>query len=327
MLALRDEFPAPGILTSVRESAREELDCNVPGEFQILPSESDAPPVVQIPPDLKMCDNCQREVFDPDDRRFGYPVTTCTVCGPRYTVVEAMPYDRERTTLNRFPLCDDCLREYTDVRDRRFHAESIACPKCGPTVWFEKNGAYLKPEASGPDAIRKTREALRSGEIVAVRGIGGFLLAADALNRRTLEILRERKARPHKPFAVMVDSVATARELCLVEDSAGALLASSAAPIVILPIKERAANDRFVSGVGEPAGTQSELSGVLPLDLITPDTETIGMMLPTSPLHQLLFRPLPGDPTPAFRVLVMTSRSVSPARKRGVVSPASPTHS
>jgi len=254
--------------------------------FSILESSNREDVEVVIPADLGMCPECAAEIGDPGNRRYGYPFTTCTACGPRYTVVKSMPYDRERTTMSGFPLCDKCREEYESPEDRRFHAESIACPACGPRLLL--TNAAGKPVDGDP--LRQARRELSRGHIVAVRGIGGFLLAADALNPTALTLLRERKLRSHKPFAVMAPDVRTLKSFCVVTHEAGKLLESSASPIVILDVKPEAADTER-----------------LPLDLITPDTMTLGAMLPTSPLHQLLLEPLRDDPVPLFRLLVMTS--------------------
>ncbi len=251
------------------------------GDFVIIASETSETQEVLIPADLAVCDECRREVMDPGDRRHGYAFTTCTRCGPRYTVINAMPYDRERTTMKVFPLCADCAAEYEDQADRRFHAETIACPGCGPKLWVE--------DASGNridgDPIRLARKALQQGEIVAVRGIGGFLLAADALQHEPLRTLRVRKHRPHKPFAVMAPDMETLRKYCRVDDAVRDLLESPAAPIVIVD------TDKTIPTLGR----------------LSPDTHNLGVMLPTSPLHLLLFEPLGHDPVPRFELLLMTS--------------------
>ena len=255
-------------------------------DFRILPSEMSGRPTVVIPADLALCADCRREILDPHDRRYGYPFTTCTRCGPRYTVVESMPYDRDRTTLLAFPLCPACRAEYENPRDRRFHAESIACPQCGPQLTLtDARGVAIVEE---PLSI--TRQELARGGIVAVRGLGGFLLAANAFDRHAIQTLRQRKHRPHKPFAVMAADVATVRRYCEVSPEAEALLASPESPIVILDVLPAAVRE-----------------GRLPLDLLTPDAPTLGVMLPTTPLHLMLLAPLVGDPLPAFELLVMTS--------------------
>ncbi len=242
-------------------------------EFLIVESRAEEDYSVSFPPDLAACPECLREVFDPENRRYGYPFATCTKCGPRYTVIEGMPYDRERTTLRHFPLCEECRAEYTDPHGRRFHAESTACPRCGPRL-------------SRP--LAEARRAIAEGEIVAVRGIGGFLLAIDAFNEQSILKLRLRKERPNKPLAVMARGISTVEKFCIVNKEAKDLLSSVEAPIVVLDVR-------------------GEAAGGFPLHALSPDTRTLGVMLPYSPLHHLLFHPLQGDPTPPFEMLVMTS--------------------
>lgn len=255
------------------------------GLFAIEASGGTEPPDILIPADLAICSDCLREVFEPSDRRHGYPFTTCTQCGPRYTVINAMPYDRVRTTLSAFPLCPTCRQEYETPDDRRFHAESIACPACGPKLWMED----AKGHRLDGDPLRRARAALADGAIVAVRGLGGFLLAADAFNREGLINLRRRKLRPDKPFAVMARKLACIRQACDVPPEVEELLQSPKAPIVILDVRPETGTD------------------ALPMDLLSPDTATLGVMLPTTPLHALLTMPLPGDPVRPFDWLVMTS--------------------
>jgi hydrogenase maturation protein HypF len=256
-----------------------------PSAFTIEESGGSSSPDVTIPADLALCRDCHREILDPADRRYGYPFTTCTQCGPRYTVVNGMPYDRVRTTLSVFPLCPACRREYGDPADRRFHAESIACPACGPKLWME-DGTGRRVDG---DPLRRARAALAEGAIVAVRGMGGFLLAADANNREALLTLRRRKNRPDKPFAVMARDPACIRSACQVPPDAAERLQSAEAPIVILDLRSHPPPCR------------------LPVELLSPDTATLGVMLPTTPLHILLATPLEGDPVRAFDWLVMTS--------------------
>jgi len=239
-----------------------------------------------IPADLALCDDCRREVLDGTNRRYGYPFTTCAQCGPRFTVIQDMPYERLRTTLSVFELCPDCRREYEEPGNRRFHAESIACPKCGPQLVLED--ADGRRVDGSP--LTQARAALARGEIVAVRGLGGFLLATDACNREALRRLRQRKNRPHKSFAVMARTIGLVRQFCLCDPVEEQLLISAEAPIVILD--------------PHPAATHSP---VLPIDLLSPDTETLGILLPTTSLQVLLAEPLAGDPIPPFDWLVMTS--------------------
>lgn len=252
--------------------------------FEIRESDDASAPDVVIPADLAMCPDCRREIDDPSDRRYGYPFTTCTCCGPRYSVVTAMPYDRQRTTLWPFALCPDCAAEYHDPGNRRFHAESIACPVCGPSLWSETAGGGRVYAGVLPAA----QDALRRGRVVALRGLGGYHLAVDAFNREALARLRHRKSRPHKPFAVMARDLEVVARHCVLTEPAAALLASPRAPIVILDLR---------SGSGRDDD--------LPVELISPDTRTLGVMLPTTPLHHLLMRPEAG--AAPIDLLVMTS--------------------
>ena len=254
--------------------------------FRIIESSSDDEVRIAIPADLAVCDECLREIADPANRRFRYAFTTCTLCGPRYTVVNGMPYDRERTTMQPFQLCDNCRDEYENPSDRRFHAETIACPDCGPLLTL-KDSSTRRIDG---DAISGAQNALANGLIVAVRGIGGYLLAADAFNRGALETLRTRKCRPHKPFAVMARDIQTVMRYCDVPESSIPVLQSRKRPIVILDVRDNVIEE-----------------GLLPIDLITPDTRTMGVMLPTSPLHDLLLSPDKTRESAGFELLIMTS--------------------
>jgi hydrogenase maturation protein HypF len=241
----------------------------VPGagceRFEILHSEAQSSPTVRISPDLPVCAACLAELADPADRRYGYPYINCTDCGPRYSIALGLPYDRSRTTMRDWPMCADCSREYHDPLDRRFHAQPVACPVCGP--------AYT-PEISEMALL------LREGGIVAVKGLGGYHLAADARNAEAVAALRERKVRKEKPFAVMAKDLATARTLVDLSPAAEALLTSAARPVVLAP-------------------RRVELPGV------APDNSDLGVMLPYTPVHHLLFAA--GSP----EVLVMTSANRS----------------
>lgn len=229
-----------------------------------------------IPADAATCDACVAELFDPRDRRFGHAFITCTECGPRFTVVQRTPYDRERTTMAAFPLCVRCRREYEDPHDRRFHAESIACPECGPVLSVVRDARTL-PLGSGP-ALDAAAAAVRAGEIVAIKALGGFHLACDASSTEAVQRLRARKQRPAKPFAVMVRDLAAAERLCTLSAAERVVLASSARPVVLL---QRRPDTRITS-------------------FIAPNSRTLGVMLPTTPLHHLLLAAVD-------RPLVMTS--------------------
>ena len=217
-----------------------------------------------ITPDLAPCPACHAELLDPDDRRHRYAFTTCTDCGPRYTVVEATPYDRARTTLIGFPLCSECAREYADPADRRYHAQSTACPACGPQL--SALTAAGTPIAGDP--LDLARACLTDGGMVALKGVGGFQLVASARSRSAIAALRRHKARPDQPVALMAASVDTVRRACRLDPETQRLLTDPSAPIVLL--------DRLADADG------------LPLELLAPDTSTLGVMLPASPLHVLL---------------------------------------
>ncbi len=234
-------------------------------EFTIRESRRDAHPTVRISPDLPVCTECLREMFDPLDRRYGYPYINCTNCGPRYTVIERLPYDRCNTTMKAWPLDEFCAGQYSHPGDRHFHAQPVACPDCGPNY---------------TPSIEEIAGRLRNGEIVAIKGIGGYHLACDARNPNAVLALRERKFRKEKPFAVMASSVDVTREIVELSADTETLLTSAARPIVLAPAKV-------------------ELPGV------APGSRDLGVMLPYAPLHYLLFAA--GAPD----VLVMTSANRS----------------
>ncbi|HEV8432074.1 MAG TPA: acylphosphatase, partial [Thermoanaerobaculia bacterium] len=199
--------------------------------FTIAKSETSENKRVTIPPDLATCDDCLIEVFDPNDRRYLYPFTNCTNCGPRYSIVTGAPYDRAKTTMRRFVMCDDCRREYEDPLNRRFHAQPNACPKCGPKL------SLLSSDGTPMDAVdplSSAARALRAQLIVAVKGLGGFHLACDATSSTAVQRLRERKRREVKPLAVMVADIAQAESLAILTDAERALLTSVERPIVLV---------------------------------------------------------------------------------------------
>ena len=281
---LKEKLPPKARLEGVKILSRTVIKPDeVARTFRILESAADQSMRISIPADLAMCSHCRREIFDPDSRFYRYPFTTCTNCGPRYTVVESMPYDRERTALKEFPLCRQCNKEYTDPLDRRFHAESIACPVCGPGLfWAGPGGTVI--QVNNP--LEEARKAISEERIVAVRGLGGFLLVVDAFSRKGLTELRLRKNRPAKPFAVMARSMDVLKKQCFVSETEELLLESSEAPIVILR-------------------TRPETT--LPGDILAPGLGNLGVMLPTTPLHALLSEKTGRDDTESFDFLVMTS--------------------
>jgi hydrogenase maturation protein HypF len=245
--------------------------------FTIRESERRDRPTVRISPDLPVCEECVRELFDPTNPRHRYPYINCTNCGPRYSVILSLPYDRSNTTMRGWPLDGYCGSEYHDPANRRFHAQPVACPACGPSFLLHQEN---QADISGDDAIRKAADVLRAGSILAVKGLGGYHLACDARNAASVEALRARKFRKEKPFAVMVRDLATARDLVVLDPDSEALLTSTARPIVLVPAKV-------------------ELPGV------APDNRELGLMLPYTPLHHLLFAAAAPD------VLVMTSANRS----------------
>ena len=219
-----------------------------------------------IAPDMCICDDCVRELFDPRDRRYLYPFINCTNCGPRFTIIQDIPYDRPNTTMRAFEMCDDCAREYHDPLNRRFHAQPVACPKCGPRVWMETIADGRLQIAECADPIAETRAWLARGKIAAIKGLGGFHLACDATNERAVDDLRARKRRVDKPFALMLRDLATIEQHCFINDAERALLQSRERPIVLL---ERRPESNIARSVA-------------------PNQNTLGIMLPYTPLHYLL---------------------------------------
>ncbi len=248
--------------------------------FEIMTTTAEGPPVAPVAVDTATCAACLAEVDDPTDRRYRYPFTNCTDCGPRYTIVTAVPYDRPATTMAGFTMCAACEAEYHDPADRRFHAQPNACPACGPRLrWCAPDG---RPQAEGDAALDAAVEALRAGRIAAVKGIGGYHLAVDAVDDAAVTELRRRKARDAKPFAVMVPDVAAAEALCELGAAARAALVSPRRPIVVAPRR---------SGATVAGG-------------VAPGLGELGVFLPYSPLHHLLMAGL-------RRPLVMTSANLS----------------
>lgn len=247
-------------------------------EFTIRESQRRQHPTVRISPDLPVCGECLIEVFDPADRRYWYPYINCTNCGPRYTVLSALPYDRPNTTMKDWRLDDYCAREYSNPRNRRFHAQPVACPACGPGYYLHPN--HAKTAGGSERSIRRAAEMLHSGEILAVKGLGGYHLACDARNPSAVAALRDRKFRKEKPFAVMAKDISVAQTLVDLSPEAESLLISTARPIVVAPAR-------------------------VELPEVAPENLELGVMLPYTPLHHLLFA------ADAPEVLVMTSANRS----------------
>ena len=270
---------APPALATIARLRAEPAAPQEYGAFWIAASDSTSRDHVPatVPPDAATCEACLAELFDPTNRRFKHPFITCTECGPRFTIVHEMPYDRDRTTMATFPLCRRCQREYGDPSDRRFHAEAIACPDCGPML-VARGANDDDAQFDGHSAIDVAVSLLRAGGIVALKALGGFHLACDATEQATVERLRQRKRRPAKPFAVMVRDAHMAEALCEMSAAERATLASPARPVVLLQRRDEA---RLATSV-------------------FPNNRALGVMLPTTPLHHLLLAALD-------RPLVMTS--------------------
>jgi hydrogenase maturation protein HypF len=257
-------------------------------DFTIRESHRRERPTVRISPDLPVCDDCLQELFDPDDPRYGYPYINCTNCGPRYTVLLGLPYDRVNTTMKVWPLDQYCAREFADAGNRRFHAQPVACPACGPGYYLHSQEQPQNPPQEkilpGADvAIRDAAQLLNAGKILAVKGLGGYHLACDARNAAAVAALRERKYRKEKPFAVMVRNVDEAHRLVNLSSRSEELLTSAARPIVLAPAK-------------------TELPGV------APQNNELGVMLAYTPLHHLLF----AADAPGALVMTSANRSSEP---------------
>jgi len=257
---------------------------NQPG-FIILKSEENESNDTLIAPDVALCDNCYREMMNPQDRRHRYPFINCTDCGPRFSIVSSVPYDRANTSMRKFPLCPACREEYEDPGNRRFHAQPNACPVCGPSLDLVPGNDNLKSVSSGADspdtdhqAAARAREVLKKGEILAIRGIGGFHLAVNAVNSQAVQRLRDRKGREEKPFALMAANLEAVKRICLVSEAEAQVLQGWQRPIVLLK----------KSGGGEIAPE------------VAPENSDYGVMLPYAPLHHLML-----DETLPY--LVMTS--------------------
>lgn len=251
--------------------------------FAIIDSQDDPADFLPVSPDLDVCPDCLKELFDRSDRRFRYPFINCTNCGPRFSIVKSIPYDRPNTSMAGFLLCPDCAKEYHDPADRRFHAQPIACPVCGPHVWLQTNEMQI---ADSEGAIQATRQMLADGKILALKGLGGFHLACDAQNDSAVAELRLRKRRSGKPFALMSYDLETIDQFAHISPEEEALLVSTQKPIVVLELTEQGRNLAKI---------------------VAPDQKTLGFMLPYTPLHYLLLEKSDGYP----EVLVMTSGNLS----------------
>jgi len=250
-------------------------------QFVIEVSDSEGTALSEVTADIAICKDCLSEMTDKNDFRYHYPFINCTNCGPRYSIVKTIPYDRPNITMSAFAMCDRCAAQYNDVTDRRFHAQPVACASCGPKIWLtDKKGNTIKTQTD--EAIAETAKLLLGGKIVAIKGVGSFHLAVDALNNKAVKRLRERKHRDHKPFAMMTDTIEKIREYAVISKLAEHIFKSPQSPIVLLPKKQNAAIAPSVA------------AGV----------NTFGFMLCYAPLHYLLF-------AQGIKVLVMTSGNIA----------------
>ncbi|MDA0373659.1 MAG: carbamoyltransferase HypF [Planctomycetota bacterium] len=281
LLRIQSEAPLLAKIAALEVEESSEEVCNQ--DFTIRASQT-GENQTRVTADASICAECLAEIADPDQRRFRYPFANCTQCGPRFSIVEEVPYDRARTTMRAFPMCDACRAEYTNPADRRFHAQPIACAECGPRVWIEYVGDSERPQpqTSDEDSLRTATDLLLRGWILAIKGLGGFHLACDATNADAVARLRARKRRYGKPFALMASSVEVIRRFCSVSPEEEALLTSASTPIVLL---------------------QANGPEKLPAE-IAPGIDSLGFMLPYTPLHVLL---LDGVEQP----VVMTSGNLS----------------
>ncbi|MCX6601661.1 MAG: carbamoyltransferase HypF, partial [bacterium] len=278
--ALRDEAPAASRVddVTIAELAPESF-----ADFRILASERTSEAFTHVSPDLALCSDCRRELEDTRDRRSEYAFINCTNCGPRFSIIRALPYDRPQTTMHDFALCDACRAEYENPADRRFHAQPVACPDCGPALRFLQcsDGKWAEPSHTA-DVFDEAATVLRWGKVLLVQGIGGFHLTCDARDEETVTELRRRKKRDEKPFAVMFPGVESLRESCHASETELRFLVSPRAPILLLKRREHA-----------------------PLaEAVAPQNPQVGALLPYSPLHVLLLKRFGGP-------LVMTSANLS----------------
>lgn len=269
-------------LARIDEIITQQIPVDNYSNFTILASHTEEGQFIPISPDVSTCPDCQRELFDSHNRRFRYPFINCTNCGPRFTIIKDIPYDRPNTTMATFSMCQDCQKEYENPLDRRFHAQPTACPVCGPQIWFECNDKII---ARGEDSLLAARKMLKQGKIIAIKGLGGFHLACDATNANCVEELRLRKKRSEKPFALMAFDISSIEQHCQVSPHDYDLLSSHQRPIVLLERKNG--------------------SSIVPQ--IAPNQAMLGFMLPYTPLHLLLLEPDDSFP----EVLVMTSGNLS----------------
>ena len=277
LACVRGEAPPRARIENVEASFHSPVGYS---SFDILPSRHDAGTSQLISPDIAICADCRREIFDPTDRRYHYPFTNCTNCGPRFTIIEDTPYDRSRTTMHPFRMCDECQHEYDDPLDRRFHAQPNACAQCGPRLWMTDSRGVTEDV---DDVILGAAKLLVEGSVLAVKGLGGFHLVCDATSEEAVSRLRKRKGRLSKPFAIMLRDAQAAKAHCILTPAEERLLESPECPIVLLKWRREASSVASV---------------------VAPNQKRLGVMLPYTPLHCLLL-------AEADRPLVMTSGNLS----------------
>jgi len=267
---IETEKPKLSVITSLEHSFLDSV--GYPG-FEIRESEEVEDVSTIILPDISVCDDCLKEMYDPADRRYLYPFINCTNCGPRFSIIESLPYDRPNTSMKNFKMCSKCKEEYKNPMDRRFHAQPIACPDCGPQLFlWDENGNVISEKQS---ALKQTAELIRQGKIVALKGLGGFQLILDATNDEAVKELRRRKHREEKPFALIFPLLERIKEVCEVSETEERVLNSPESPIVLLKRKSEIGN------------LKSEIS-----DAVAPHNPYLGAMLPYTPLHHLLMKEL-----------------------------------
>ncbi|NJR24437.1 MAG: carbamoyltransferase HypF [Richelia sp. CSU_2_1] len=316
---LQTEAPPLAKIESITQQVLE-IDSGIDNftDFSIAPSQ-DTPARTEIAPDAAICPQCLADIFDPDRRFYRYPFTNCTHCGPRLSIIKAIPYDRAHTSMAAFPMCPTCRRDYEDVGDRRFHAQPVACHKCGPKAWLERadGRAIVADLFSMLDEVDAVCTLLQRGEIVAIKGIGGIHLACDATNETAVQTLRQRKHRYSKPFALMARDIAIIEQYCTLNDAERKLLQSPATPIVLLKINQHQSpnhNENLTVNSERSPSTIGAGTGALPLPKVNcqlsispsvaPDLNVLGFMLPYTPLHHLILRRM-------NRPIVLTSGNLS----------------
>ena len=312
--AIEAEAPERSAIVKVKVMD-DSLDIEAESGFEIAESKHEDGQIF-VSPDIATCPDCARELFDKNNRRYLHPFINCTQCGPRLTILDSMPYDREKTSMAGFPMCEACRDEYTDMDSRRYHAQPVCCNDCGPELYTLVGGASNTGRhegAYGAAALLETRAVIRNGGIAAIKGIGGFHLCCDAANEAAVQRLRQLKARPMKPFAVMMRDLEVVGRECRLEPEMEPLLTGPQKPIILIPRRHDSAESAELdSNIQEEIKTNSQIRHRLRIAAsVAPDNPNLGVMLPYTPVHMLLFD-YPDD-EPISDVLVMTSGNPSGA--------------